>query len=80
MWATESEFAIRFIYTSSVTAKRALCETLSKDGTIFLCVEIVDVPGMATLITEANKRGKKPAYPHVDMGWVRCKQFQVMKI
>jgi len=60
--------------------KEGFVRDIVKDDTMFLCVEIVDVPGMATLITEANKRGKKPAYPHVDMGWVRCKQFQVMKI
>ena len=60
--------------------KEGFVRDIVKDGTIFLCVEIVDVPEMATLIAEANKRDKKPAYPHVDMGWVRCKQFQVMKI
>ena len=73
--AIQNSYSLQFC-----DGNEGIVRDIVKDGTTFLCVEIFDVPRMATLIAGANRRGQKPAYPDVDMGWVRCKSIQVIKI
>ena len=73
--AIQNSYSLQFC-----DGNEGIVRDIVKDGTTFLCVAIFYVPGMATLIAGANRRCQKPAYPDVDMGWVRCKSIQVIKI
>ena len=59
--------------------KEGYVRAIVKDNKVMFCVEIVDVPGIDARIEAANVKGKKPVYPGVNMGYVRCITNQVMK-
>ena len=59
--------------------KEGYVRAIIKDNKVMFCVEVVDVPGINGLIEAANVKGKKPVYPGVNMGYVRCITNQIMK-
>jgi len=59
--------------------KEGFVRAIVKDNKVMFCVEIVDVPGIDARIEAANVKGRKPVYPGVNMGYVRCITNQIMK-
>lgn len=59
--------------------KEGYVRAIIKDNKVMFCVEVVDVPGIAARIEAANVKGKKPIYPGVNMGYVRCITNQIMR-